>query len=90
MLPGLGYHPSPPVVESRIPPLPGWCVARGMLAPVPPRGSHVATATCVATHRVGVLTGDPRARPDLKHLWETHPSGNGLATNKAPLRLRDP
>ena len=35
--------------------------------------------------RVGILTGDPRARPDLKHLRET-PNGNGLATNKAPLR----
>ena len=85
MLPGSGYHPSPPVLESRIPHPPGWCVAHGMLAPVPPRGSRAATATCVATSRVGVLTGVLRARPDLKHLLET-PSGNGLVTNRAPLR----
>ena len=44
MLPGLSEvlesrMESP--MESRMPHLPGWCVARGMLAPVPPRRSRV-------------------------------------------------
>lgn len=55
-------------------------VARGMLVPVLPRGSHVATATFVATLHAGVLIDAPRARPALRHPRES-PSGSGSATN---------